>query len=406
MAEENALQKLAKLSQRERQVLGLVCAGMMYKEIARTLFISLPTVKAVMGRVYVKLELDQLDKAARTKAIYQIYGPLLKTSALPPEPMPPETDEPVPSGIIQKVDEDELAVIDVPPQEIIYIPTPPKSDRAGKNETGRPRIGLFITILLFICLLAGLYLFRGSIFPGLAAPKIITQIVTATGGTASENSIAVSPTLAQPLPTNTSIPQEATATAANPPQPTATLLPTPTVPAIALPFSDNFDSGAGSAWQVLNGNWLTADGRYTIADADNTWEFAVLNDPQWKNYQIKTNVRLESSDEGEIAIVVRYSSSASKYLAFHAVNIFSKAGWAYYDGNDFTNITGYGSIAIPRQFDLELDVAGSQFIAKINGMTTQEITLSGYDSGGIALGISCFYAPCAGFDNFQVNPAP
>ena len=406
MAEEDAIQKLAKLSQRERQVLGLVCAGMMYKDIAQTLFISLPTVKAVMGRVYVKLGLDQLDKAERTKAIYQIYGPLLKTSTLPPESMPPETNEPVPSGIIQKVDEDELAVINVPPQEIIYIPTPPKNDRAGRNEARRPRIGLFVTILLFVCLLAGLYLFRGSIFPGLAAPKIITQIVTATGSAASENTIAAFPTLTQSMPTNTSIPQEATATATNPPQPTATLLPTPTVPAIALPFSDNFDNGASSTWQVLNGSWLTANGRYTVSDANNTWEFAALNDPAWTNYQIKTNVKLESSDEGEVAVMVRYLSSENKYLVFHAVNIFSKGGWAYYDGNDFTNIAGYGSIAIPRQFDLEIDVVGNQFIAKINGMTTQEITLSGNEAGGVGLGISCFYAPCASFDNFQVNPAP
>ena len=404
MAEEEALQKLAKLSQRERQVLGLVCAGLMYKDIAQTLFISIPTVKAVMGRVYVKLGLDQLDKAARTKAIYQIYGPLLKTSTQPPESMPPETNEPVPMAIIRKVDEDELAVINAPSHEVIYIPTP-KGD-VGRNEVRRPRIGLFIVVLLFACVLGGLYLFRGTIFPGSEATSTVPQIVTATENVLSENTAVIFPTLTQPLPTTTSIPQETTVVVTNPPQPTATFLPITTVPSISLPITDNFDNGVISTWQVLNGNWLTADGRYTIADADNTWEFAVLNDPAWANYQIKTNVKLETSDEGQVAVIVRYLTSENKYLVFHVVNIFSKAGWAFYDGNEFTNLAGYGSIAIPRQFDLEIDVVGNQFVAKINGMTTQEITLSGYEAGGIGLGISCFYPPCASFDNFQVNPAP
>ena len=116
------------------------------------------------------------------------------------------------------------------------------------------------------------------------------------------------------------------------------------------------------------------------------------------------NVNLESSDEGEVAVIVRYGGN--KYLAFHVVNLFSKGGWATYDGNSFTNIAGYGSIAIKHQFNLEVDAIGNEFIAKINGMETQRISLSGYENGGVGLGISCYYSPCSSFGGFQVSPAP
>jgi hypothetical protein len=405
MADEDAIQKFAKLSQRERQVLGLVCNGMEQKDIALTLFISLSTVKTVMGRVYVKLGLDQLDKAGRAKAIYQIYCPILTNSTQIPESMPPEINEPVSEETMDKVNEDEFGLMVIPPQPIIHI-SERKKESFESREPRRSRAGWLMIILIIFCILGILYFLRGLIFPNSGTSISIPQIVTATENIISDNTIAPAPTLTQSLPQATSTTQVVVIEPTNPPQPTATLLPTSTVPAIALPITDNFDNGASSTWQVLNGNWLTANGRYTIADADNTWEFSILNDPTWTNYQIKTNIIMEKSDEGEVAIIVRYLSSENKFLAFHIVNIFSKGGWALYDGNEFTNISGYGEIAIPQQYDLEIDVTGNQYTARINGMTTQQINMSGYDHGGIGLGISCFYASCASFDNFQVNPAP
>jgi DNA-binding CsgD family transcriptional regulator len=408
MTEEEAIQKLSKLSQRERQVLGLVCAGLMYKDIAQNLFISLPTVKAVMGRVYVKLGLDLLDKAERAKAIYQIYCPLSKISTQAPESMPPEMNEPVPMEIIKKVDEDELAVIPARSQEVIYIPEP-KRDIPGRSETRRPRFGLLAGVLVLLCLLAGLYLFRESIFPGSVAPSIVTQIVTVTGSSSTENAVGVSPTLTQLLPTTTPVTQETTVAPTNPPQPTTPpLLPTSTLPSISLSLSDNFDNGANPAWNTLSGNWLTANGRYTISNADLKWAFSVLDDPSWTNYQVKVNVVRShpgAFSEGEEAIIVRYLGSESKYLVFY-LNTLEKAGWAFYDGNSFTYIAGYGSISVPSQYDLEIDAVGNEFTAKINGMVAQQINISGYENGGVGLGVVCASTPCSSFKNFQVSAVP
>jgi DNA-binding CsgD family transcriptional regulator len=398
MDRNEAIKKLATLSQRERQVLGLVCAGTPYKVIAKTLFIEIPTVKAVMGRVYVKLGLDQLAPAERRKAIYQVYGPLLDSSALPSEPMPPEKDEPVSMAIIKMVDEDEIEIIPPTKSEVIYIPEPVKPD--GR----RPIMMIIVGALSVVCLLVVIVLLRGRSTPAEIPTQGNPQNVVATEAIMLENTATSVPTSVQVLPTEAPIIQENTAVPTTPPEPTTAQLPTAVVPSISLPFSDSFDNGTNPAWEILSGSWLTADGRYTISNADQKWAFSVLDDPSWTNYRIKVNVKLESSKEGGIAIVVRYG--ANKYLAFHVVNLFSKGGWAFYDGHSFTDISGYGSITNPDQFDLEVDAIGNEFIAKINGMETQRISLSGYDKGGVGLGISCFYPACSSFSDFQVRPAP
>ena len=110
MSDED-LQKLAKLSKREREVLWLVCEGNSYEEISKKLFISIPTVKANMGRVYVKLGLDQLKQAERVKAIHQIFCSLMREVELPPEEPEPAKPEPVPAYIVSMVNDDERSII-------------------------------------------------------------------------------------------------------------------------------------------------------------------------------------------------------------------------------------------------------------------------------------------------------
>jgi DNA-binding CsgD family transcriptional regulator len=412
MPTEDAVQKLQKLSSRERQVLGLVCDGFSYKDIAAKLYISVPTVKTDMGRVYDKLELDQLDKAARIREIHQVYCPLMKDygvspepmspkpipsepvspepvpseplphEQVPPEPKPSEKDEPVPMEIMKMVEEDEPPP---PPQpEVIYIPQIPALPPGKRHR--RLVVGIVVGVLACVCLVAGIFLVS-QLFPKSNSPSVNAPPIMATEG--------VLPTSPQSIPTSAPI-QQPQVVATNPPEPTTPILPT-----IALPFSDNFDSGLSPAWQVLSGNWLTSNGRYTISNADNTWGFSVLDDRTWTDYRVKVNVQLEHSDEGMIAIVVRLGGS--KYLVFRIVNIWMKGEWAFYDGNSFTSIAGLTSIGQSDQFDLEVDAIGNEFTAKINGMEIQRISLSGYEKGGVGLGISCFYPPCASFSNFQVS---
>jgi hypothetical protein len=109
--------------------------------------------------------------------------------------------------------------------------------------------------------------------------------------------------------------------------------------------------------------------------------------------------------EGEEAIIVRYLSSQSKYLVFYQ-NTLAQAGWAFYNGNSFDFISGHGSISVPPQFDLEIDAVGNVFTARINGMMAQQISISGYENGGVGLGALCQNTPCSSFDDFQISSIP
>jgi hypothetical protein len=402
MAVTEAARRLASLSQRERQVLGLVCSGLMYKDIAQNLFISLPTVKSVMGRVYVKLGLDQLDKGERMKAIYELYCPILKSSPLPQEPLPPDQNLPIPSAIIKMVDEDELLVIPPQAQTLAYnlpVKSAPAPTRGSRSFV---LIGGLIGLLALSCLIIAILLSNQFI------PHPNPTAVTFSG---SPTTVAIIPTDTPvasttpipAIPTNTVFVSQNTPTASDTPQPTIPLPPTSTAPTINLPFSDNFSAGVNPAWQVQNGDWLTADGRFTISNAGNKWYFVVLDDPSWTNYRIKVNIKLEKSDEGRVAVIIRYLSSQNKYLVFNIENLFSKGGFATYSGSEFTYIAGYGSVRILHDFDLEIDAIGNNFVAKIDGMVTQQINLSGYEQGGVGLGINCFSNPCASIGNFQVS---
>lgn len=113
--DEERLEKLKKLSNRELEVLRLVCQRHTYKEIGELLFIAEGTVQFHIGNIYQKLEVAELAKAARQREL-GLFCPLLGDipkqlpGTVPEEPEPP----PPPPGVLAKVREDE-------PPEIITV---------------------------------------------------------------------------------------------------------------------------------------------------------------------------------------------------------------------------------------------------------------------------------------------
>jgi DNA-binding CsgD family transcriptional regulator len=394
-------QKLAKLSKREREVLWLVCEGNSYEEISKKLFISIPTVKANMGRVYVKLglDLDQMTRAERLKAIHQTFCSLMREIELPPEPPEPTKPEPVPENVAEMVNEDERSIIPYqPPQvKIIDIKPLPRKTPPPRRTWRTLILGLILGAGFIVCLAIIYFVF----IMNRQQPRTAFEQPTAAP---TNQPIIIANTVA--------VPQRPTSLPVSSQPPTtlpASLVPTqPPVPSIALPFSDNFDSGSNPLWKVLSGDWITVNGRYSVSNADYNWGFSVLDDPSWTNYQIKVNVLKShpgSAAEGEEAIIVRYLSSESQYLVFY-LNTLDKAGWAIYDGKEFKFIAGYGASHVPTSYNLEIDANGNEFVAKINGMEAQRISMSGYEKGGVGLGVMCAYTPCSSFNNFQVSPVP
>ena len=77
MSEEEAIHKLSALTERQFEVLKLVCEGLSYKLVGEELYISENTVKTHMGNIYVKLELDSLADSERKIVLHQEFCPAL-----------------------------------------------------------------------------------------------------------------------------------------------------------------------------------------------------------------------------------------------------------------------------------------------------------------------------------------
>ena len=77
-----AVERLATLTERQRQVLSLRCQGgpyqgMLYEDIAEQIGITEHDVRLHLGAVYLKLGLDVLSQGRRIKALVEIFCPLL-----------------------------------------------------------------------------------------------------------------------------------------------------------------------------------------------------------------------------------------------------------------------------------------------------------------------------------------
>jgi DNA-binding CsgD family transcriptional regulator len=267
MDKQEAKTKLGSLSKREREVLALFCQGKPYKEIAILLFIEERTVRVHMGNVYTKLELRNFAAPAkRRELLHELFCPLLKED-LPPPPNEPKDLVPLSPDLEGIINEDDHALVRVDPVIIDIPPRPPRR---------RPTC-LGIALLLLI-----------GAFVGIGGTALVLNWL----GFFGETSAQVSPTstseevvaqASSEQPTETPGPQATqtfTSAPTSTPQPTATPFP--------LPFSDDFNNGASSDWEVVVGNWRMVDGAYT-ADDINDWNVILVGSEAWRDIVINVD---------------------------------------------------------------------------------------------------------------------
>lgn len=287
MAEKDVMDKLAKLTPREREVLIMICAGNAYKTIAKTFFIGVTTVKTHMGRIYVKLDLDYIeDRSMRMKAIFETYCQAMHEADLPviveepvesepesnkesePEVEPEPEPEPVPENVQLMVIEDEKAIIAYRRGEIIYI-NPEKGVDPLKRRTINP---LFLFVILIVLALAVFGAF--TIFQSLTNKTIPAEIIQQT----QQQNNGISPTQIAVIPTNTAVIPSVTPS----PQPAA-------LPKSAVLFEDNFDAGLSPSWEIISGNPMVVNGMLSSSEDS----LIMVGDPSWKNYSIEYDNRAE-----------------------------------------------------------------------------------------------------------------
>jgi hypothetical protein len=186
-----------------------------------------------------------------------------------------------------------------------------------------------------------------------------------------------------------------------------TFSPTPTSQ-ISFPFIDNFDGQKSSLWEELSGTWLIEEGRYTgLAGTGVGWFWTKLNITDLSDFRLSVNVKIPSyraANEGDFAIAVRESQTKGGYIGYVFGFPRSTASWSFIEEQNRSAITNTFE-NIPADANLEIEVVGDRYVAKVNGFEKQSITLSGYDRAWIGLGLVCAYK-CPSFDDLRLEPIP
>lgn len=252
MSSEDPLHKLPLLTERQRDVLRLVCSGWNYKSVAAELVIAESTVKAHMGNIYKKLGLNLLPPPQRTKTIFEVFCPGLETAPPAPE-IGTDEPEPVTETIEKMVEEDEVALVPWRPQPLV-----PVEPIVIETRPTRPRrlrwmiFGMILGVLLMALLFAA---FRDMFVREVTR---VEQVTTSPLVVVVENTVMVTTTPGPALPTFTSIIQEVFVEITTTPQPTftatTTLTGTPTLTEVVnTPPDSVLEVGE---WWKKDGVWL------------------------------------------------------------------------------------------------------------------------------------------------------
>jgi DNA-binding CsgD family transcriptional regulator len=402
ISQEEALKKLSTLSQRERQVLELRCQGLDYKTIGATLFVSVPSVKQYMSRIYVKLCLDLLSSSERTKVIYEIYCPLRRKAAelkkesdkdiQAPESGSQENEQPetpIPDNVGSMIDEDEypIVVYEKPGPIIIdHEPLPIKPKRFGY-------LILLIGVVLGICfslVIAYVVLRDTDIIPPLF-PQPTQPIPTPLPQPTDLPILA--PTMEIPTQTPIVIQEVIIVTATPPP---VTEVPTLTpVPQPITFFSDNFDQGLSGSWSILSGNPVVVNGQLTT-DED-TW--IRIGDDSWTDYTIQMETVgggcWFSNSWNTIAVRVQ---DMDNFIGYKWANCEDE--WDIVKNGNWSKVpNSHGEHATYGKIRITLTAEGGQFSVDINGERVSSFFNSDFMQGGIALRVGAKTQ----IDNFKIS---
>jgi DNA-binding CsgD family transcriptional regulator len=381
--DDQLLAKLAKLSRQELRVLQLRCEGLDYTTIAKRLGVSNPAIKQYMSRVYVKLGLDLLPRAERTKSLYQTYCPLLpkldekpsKVRALPEGVVEGDvvdvTPEPeIPAGVPEMVDEDEF--LPVPwSQAPLVVPDPKKNGKAGGG--GRGLILLAVGVVLGICLGGGAVFLGARSYYAAAGPTALPTAALLPPTVVPTDAVIPSSTLE--LPTQT--PFVVTATV-----PPATLVPTLTpLPTPVILFEDNFDQGLSGSWNIVSGNPVVVNGQLT-AD-QNSW--LSIGDSSWTDYRVQFTQHPADcwyyDTSNAIGLRVQDTQNMVAYVWADCESewdMVQDGAWNMVP-NTYLEHGNDGTVVVT------ITVQGDQFTVDVNGERRGSFFNSDFRQGGIAL---------------------
>lgn len=373
------IERLQRLDEREVSVLNFIMANpsVVITDVAKLLFMGESTTRNVLTSIFNKLEVPN-DERDKRGFLVREYSEAYREQYLKVGEIP--------------------STHSVPPQ--IQV-TPPKR-QINRTVLIVSILGgfLLIAVVVIAILISSLNALNrptvasAATQPVYEAPVIPTERPTDIVIIAPPTEVVILPEPTE-LPTSTSVPPTST------PKPQPTSKPTDLPPAIPLPFVDTFDSGLNSNWKVLSGDWVVSNGDLTISNKDNEWSFIALDDPRWTDYSVK--VKVNRGNYAETAVFIRYNNNQQKQLAFWGWRINTYGAFAYYESGYMNEVTDIATKDLPDTYTLQIDVSGNNFTARVNGIAVQTLSLTGFPSGGVVLGLSCHNDPCASFSEFELT---
>lgn len=232
---EGRIEKLRRLSKREREVLELLCQRHTYKEIGGVLYIEERTVQFHVRNICDKLGILDLPRGPRQREL-GVYCPLVEI--VEPEELAQEPDPPPDAPIEQR---DLVRVLEIEPLEEItvglqtYEDVPPEPPRRGRR----------LLLLVVLLLLAGV---AGAVGARMFLPPPV-QVVVQPAATAA----------ATPSPrSGSTVSPGAAASTPGPPTPTPNRTPSVTPTPTAIPRTrDGSILRFGETW-AGDGLYVTA----------------------------------------------------------------------------------------------------------------------------------------------------
>jgi len=392
---------------REFAVLYWKSKGLKHKEIAAMWGYSEEWVQRYMTRAYVTFGIpknlnkyqkyERLEKEVFPKLKEFIEGNAQVLKELPPpptEPFVPEPGEDTEGG-----DPDEGPIVKVEKPEIIHVP---------RKKEPKPKPWLLIAIIAVLVGVIGYLVYR------LGQQSVAQEVAVIVNTQLAQLTLTKPPQAAVIVSTAIVVPTQQPSST---PLPTSTPYPTNTPkPGVSLPFKDDFSNGINPPWSVYSGKWLTTGtgATITIADDDPVTGALILDDSTLTNYHLRVKVHspgVLSACQGDLGVVVRYQADRDQNLMYF-MNSASRFYWGYTDSlspsfGSAIQITDVVKANIISDFVMELEASGNNFTARIDGAKYDSFSLTGYESGGVALVPVCGCPGyCPSFSDFSLEPLP
>jgi DNA-binding CsgD family transcriptional regulator len=342
MSNSEAIEKIQKLTDQEREVFKLFCEDLIYRDIGDKLGIEETTVKKHMSNIRIKFGIDMMNRRKRDSVLRNKFcmalqalenqdqkkdineesqtGTELKDSNdkqttdteiiednVPEEKtQEKEKEKPREDGLEKVVKKDDKK----PPLQEPQKPINEKKDgnqMKNTDERKNDRFRSLKTIWRLISIAA--IIFSGYMIYDHFFGPTPTQPASSPEDPAVEQE-QISTTDTEIVPTDEIQPTEVSSETEIVPTEPPTLAPT-TPPKPEILFEDDFSSGLSDAWEIVSGNAIVVNGMLS-ADRD-TW--LLIGDPTWGDYSVEFQAETEIGwlSEGADIVSLRVSDIDNMY---------------------------------------------------------------------------------------------